>query len=166
MKRYLALIVAALALVSVVMGGIFIKLAADNTAWMQQAAAQEKVTLGLTEEQIRNGEVIDTAQEMQTAADILREHRRSIAPTYNDLLAGGRYDPTNPTHLMYSQAINMENYLYLGVLGFGVTQMITVVGVFMIVIGIALGAVGLFLFSLTRKAPLLGEARTPALVNA
>lgn len=166
MKRYLALIVVVLALVSIVMGGVFIKLSADKTAWMQQAAAQEKVTLGLTEEQIKNGEVVDSAAKMQAAADVLREHRRSIAPTYNDLLAGGRYDPTNPQHLTYAQALNMENYLYLGVLGFGVTQVVTVVGIFMIVIGIALGGAGLLLFNLARKIPLSAEARTPAFVEA
>jgi len=44
----------------------------------------------------------------------------------------------------------MENYLYLGVLGFGVTTIVIGTGVFMIVTGLALGATGVVLLQLTR----------------
>ena len=91
------------------------------------------------------GDIVDTAAEAQKAADKIREDRRSIAATYEDLLAesGGRYDPTNPKDLSYTQALNMENYLYMGVFALGFTQAVTVIGVFMIFMAIALGAISI-----------------------
>jgi len=147
MKRYLPILVALFGIMSIVLGAVFIGLAFQKEAWMRDTARLEKVTLGLTDEQIKNGEVVDSGARMQAAADMIRQHRRNIAPTYNDLLAqsGGRYDPTNSTDLNYTQALNMENYLYLGVLGFGVTMLIKGVGVALIVIGIALGITALLL---------------------
>ena len=93
------------------------------------------------------GDIIDTAAEAQKAADTIKTHRQNIAPNYTALLAdsGGRYDPTNPKHLSYTQALNMENYLYMGVFALGFTQAVTVIGVFMILMGFALGAVWLAL---------------------
>jgi len=81
------------------------------------------------------------------AADVIKEHRHAIAPTYQDLLAasGGKFDPTNPIDITYGQAINMENYLYLGVLAFGVAQIVIASGVFMLIMGIALLGIGLVL---------------------
>ena len=101
----------------------------------------EQVTFGLSEEQIAAGDVIDTAKEAQTAADIIKEHRKGIASTYQDLLAGGRFDPTNPEHLSYAQALNMENYLYLAVASFGLINVVLGTGVFMIIAGVALGGI-------------------------
>jgi hypothetical protein len=43
--------------------------------------------------------------------------------------------------LEYTQALNMENYLYMGVFALNFTQVVTVIGVFMILVGIALMAV-------------------------
>ncbi len=143
-----------LGIVGVVIGLVFIAQATEKQNWMTQAMRAEKATLGLSEEQIKKGEVIDTANEAQVAADTIRQHRHKIAPTYNDLLAGGQYDPTNPKHLTYSQAINMENYLYLAVLGFGVTTVIIGAGVFMIITGLAMGATGVVLLQLTRRTSL------------
>jgi len=54
--------------------------------------------------------------------------------------------------LSYAQALNLENYLYLAVLGFGVTDIVLASGVFMIIMGIALGATGVTLFALARRA--------------
>lgn len=149
-KKYLPLLVIFLGLASIILGGVLVKLAADKADWMAQAAAMEKVTLGLSQEQIKAGEVVDSAAEMQAAADILREHRATIAPSYTELLAGGKYDPSNPKHLTYSQALNMENYLFMGVLGYGVTQVITATGAFMILVGLSLGVVGYLLSKTTR----------------
>ena len=39
----------------------------------------------------------------------------------------------------------MENYLYLGVLGFGVTDIALASGAFMVAVGIALGAIAIAL---------------------
>jgi hypothetical protein len=84
------------------------------------------------------------------AGDTIREHRRNIAPTYSDLLGEGRYDPTNPEQLTYAQAMNLENYLYLAVVAFGLTQAVMGRGVFMVITGLALGSAGVVLYRLQK----------------
>ena len=150
-NRYLAILVLLLGVVGVVVGSIFIAQAVEKENWMKQAMRQEKITLGLSDAQIKQGEIVDTAKEAQTAGDTIREHRRGLAPTYNDLMAGGKFDPTNPKHVTYMQALNLENYLYLSVLGFGVTTIALGIGVFMIVTGIALGVTGMVLFKIASR---------------
>jgi hypothetical protein len=150
-SRYLAILVLILGVIGVVVGSVFIAQAVEKDNWMREAMRVEQVTLGLSDEQIAEGQIIDSFEEAQIAGDTIREHRRNIAPTYEDLLGGGRYDPTNPEHLSYAQALNMENYLYLAVLGFGVTTVIIGTGAFMIIMGFALGATGIVLLRLTRE---------------
>ena len=150
-SRYLAILVLILGVIGVVVGSVFIAQAVEKDNWMREAMRVERVTLGLSDEQIAEGQIIDSFEEAQIAGDTIREHRRNIAPTYEDLLDGGRYDPTNPEHLSYAQALNMENYLYLAVLGFGVTTVIIGTGAFMIIMGFALGATGIVLLRLTRE---------------
>ena len=150
-SRYLAILVLILAVVSIGIGATFIFQAQAKQTWMKSAMQEEKVTFGIPEAAAKAGDVIDTPEEAQAAADTIREHRHSIAPTYQDLLGGGKYDPTNPKHLTYSQAINMENYLYLSVLGFGVTTALAGVGAFMLLVGIAFGATGVVLLELVKR---------------
>lgn len=150
-NQYLSIMVLILSAVSVAIGATFIYQAVDKENWIKEAMRTEKVTFGIPEAAAKAGDVVDTAKEAQAAADTIREHRHGIAPTYQELLGGGKYDPTNPEHLTYSQAINMENYLYLSVLGFGVTTALSGVGAFMILVGIALGATGVVLLGLAKK---------------
>jgi len=121
---------------------------------MSEAMRVEQVTLGLSNESIAEGELIDSASEAQKAADTIREHRRNIAPTYNDLLGGAKFNVSDPVQLTYAQAMNMENYLYLAVLGFGVAQMALGAGVFMLVVAAALGLVGIALYKRDKKVAL------------
>jgi hypothetical protein len=150
-SQYLAILVLILGVIGVVVGSVFIAQAVEKDNWMREAMRVEKVTLSLSDEQIAAGQVIDSLEEAQIAGDTIREHRRNIAPTYEDLLGGGRYDPTDPKQLSYAQALNMENYLYLAVLGFGVTTVILGTGAFMIITGFALGVTGIVLLRLTRE---------------
>ncbi len=147
LNKFLTVLLFIIAIASIAIGAIFICQAVDKENWIKQAMRQEKVTLGIPEEAANKGDVIDTAVEAQAAADIVREHRRSLAPTYEALLAGGRYDPNNPKHLTYTQALNMENYLYMAVLALGITTAFTGIGAFMILSGIGLAAVGVVLYS-------------------
>jgi hypothetical protein len=151
MSRYLAILVLILGVVGMVVGSVFIAQAIEKDNWMREAMRVEQVTLSLSDEQIAAGQVIDSLEEAQIAGDTIREHRRNIAPTYEDLLGGGRYDPTDPKQLSYAQALNMENYLYLAVLGFGVTTVIIGTGVFMVITGFALGVTGVVLFRLSGR---------------
>jgi len=150
-NRGVAVAVLFLSTVAVVIGAVFIAQAVEKNHWMQEAMQAEHVTLSLSKEQIAEGQVIDSAQEAQIAGDIIREHRRNIASTYEELLAGGHYDSTNPKHLSYAQALNMENYLYLAVLGFGVTNVVLGTGAFMVITGLALGGTGLVIYRLSGR---------------
>ena len=143
--RYLWIMVLCLSVAAFALGVIFIVQGVTKADWMADAMRTEQVTLGLDETAVAEGELVDSAAEAQASGDILREHRRGIALTYNELLGGGRYNASNPEHLTYAQALNMENYVYLAVLGFGVTQMLIGSGVFMLVTAAALGGTGLVL---------------------
>lgn len=144
MMRILSLLVAFIGVVAVILGAVFIGLGASRDAQLKEAMRVEKVTLGIESEM--EGEIIDSLTEAMKAGDTIREHRRNIAPTYSDLLGEGRYDPTNPQQLTYAQAMNLENYLYLAVVAFGLTQAVMASGVFMVLTGIALGSTGIALY--------------------
>ena len=149
LTRSLVLVVLFVGVVAIVMGAVFIGLGASRDNQLKEAMRVEHVTLGIESE--LEGEVIDSLPEAQKAGDAIREHRRGIAMSYSDLLGEGRYDPTNPEHLTYAQALNLENYLYLAVVAFGLTQAVTATGVFMAITGIALGGTGVVLYRLNQK---------------
>jgi len=151
MNRLLALFVIMLSVVSLGVGAFFIYQGVSKYYWLVDNIKQEKITLGLTQEEIKSGKVLETAGDLQEAGDTVREHRHSIADTYKDALGGGQYNPADPKQLTYAQAMNLENYLYLGVLSFGVTQIAMGAGAFMIVMAVALGAIGILLWRLSGK---------------
>lgn len=150
MVRKLAIVVFLLAAVAIVFGGVFIVQGVSKSAQLKEAMWVEHITLGIEAGEVEKGEIIDSAKEAQIAGDSVREHRHGIAPTYGDLLGGEKFDATNPKQLTYAQALNLENYLYLAVMGFGLTQAVIASGVFMVVTGLALGGTGLALFRLAR----------------
>jgi hypothetical protein len=144
MKGKVGILVLLIGVVSIAVGGVFIGEAISKNMWIKDSMRQEQVTLGLTQEQIAAGKFVDNAQEAQAAADKVRADRHSIAATYEDLIAasGGKYDPTNPKDLSYTQALNLENYLYMAVLSFGVVQEILGTGIILVLIGAALVGTG------------------------
>ena len=150
LTRGLAILVLLLGVVAVVLGGVFIGMGMSKDNLLTTAMQDEKITLGIPSDKLAEGEVIDSAKEAEIAGDTAREHRHGIAPTYGDLLGGEKYDPTNPKQLTYAQALNLENYLYLAVLGFGVTQLAIGSGAFMVITGIALGATGVTLHRISK----------------
>ncbi len=135
----LSRIVLIMAVAALVIGIVFIyqgvSKANEITGQMRAEGVSTSIYLGNAS---KSGDVIDSAAEAQKAADTISEHRHSLAPSYSAL---GRYNPGNETHLLYTQALNLENYLYMGVFALGFTQAVTVIGVFMILVGIALIAV-------------------------
>jgi len=152
MKRLLALIVILMGVISLALGAFFIYQGLSKNAWLVDNIRQEKITLGLTQEQIAAGKVLESAADLQKAGDTVRTHRHQLAPDYNAALGGGQYDPTNIDQAKYAQAMNLENYLYLGVLSFGVVQIIEGVGAFMIVSAVAMGAAGVVLWRLSAQS--------------
>lgn len=153
-NRYLATIVMLLGVVGLVIGGAFIGIAVQKNNYLVNQLRSQKVTLGLTAEQIAKGDLVDTPQEAQVAANTLAKHLNSMAATYNDLMAAnpnGRYDPTNAQDLSYTAGLNMENSFNLVVLGFGVIQETEVTGATLAVLGAAILIVGIVLFKKDRK---------------
>jgi len=138
----LSLIVILFGVVALAMGIVFLQQGFSKEAWLVQAMKQEQITMP-----DESGTIVVNAELAQAAANIVREHRHAIAPTYGDLLGGARYNPTNPTQLSYAQAMNIENYLYLSVTAFGVFTVVKATGAFMIVMGLALGTTGYVLWS-------------------
>lgn len=144
----LGFVVILFGVIALVMGIVFVQQGFSKEAFLQEAMAQEQITL----EGVKGIDgVIDTAKEAQIAANVVREDRHAIAPTYGDLLGGEHFNPTNPTQLTYAQAMNIENYLYLAVTAFGVFTVVKATGAFMIVMGLALGATGYSLWSIARE---------------
>ena len=140
-----AIIVILFAVISVVMGVVFVQQGFAKEAFLIQAMKQEEITLDGVEG------IIDTPAEAELAGDMVREHRHGIAPTYGDLLGEERFNPADPQQLTYAQALNLENYLYLAVTAFGVFTVVKATGGFMILMGLALGATGYGLLSTVRQ---------------
>ncbi|MFC1949055.1 hypothetical protein ACFLW0_02665 [Chloroflexota bacterium] len=146
MKRVpkLSLVVVILGVIALAMGIAFVQQGFAKEAWLIAATETEQITLP-----DGSGTIVTNAKTAEAAAEIVREHRRDIAPTYGDLLGGERFNPTDPSQLSYAQAMNIENYLYLAVTAFGVFTVVKAAGAFMIVTGLALGTTGVALW---RKA--------------
>ncbi len=140
-----------LAVISLVVGIIFVWQGASKYMLIQKLAESEKVTTGLSEEQIKNGEVIHTMGQLEAAGETVREHRKAIAPSYSEALGGQRFDPTNPKHATYAQAINLENYLFLGTLSMGVSLVMIGIGLFQILVALALLIIGAAMAGMAKK---------------
>jgi hypothetical protein len=121
--RLIAVVVRIFGLVNVGIGGAFLGIGFSKQSYLRSAMNQEKITAELTDEQIAAGEVVDTMGEAQRTGDLVHEHRHGIAATYEELLGGGRYDPTKLQQLTFAQAMNIENYLYLATASWGITYM-------------------------------------------
>lgn len=149
--RTIGVLVLILGIVGIGIGGTFIGLGMARSNQVAETLRAEKVTVGLDADAVAKGQVVDTMAEAQKAAETLGEHRKSLAPTYGDLLAGGRFDPTKPAQLTYAQAMNLQNYFFTAVIAFGLTQVTMASGAFMIVGGLALGGTGITLYKLSKK---------------
>ena len=159
LSKYMPLsrIVMIMAVAAMVIGIVFIYQGVSKAKYIQDQMVAEHVKASIGGGNMTG--YIDSAAKAQAAADTIKKHRQSIAPNYGNLTSygnGGKggYDPisTDPyppnpkltigqAMLEYTQALNMENYLYMGVFALGFTQAVTVIGVFMIIVGIALMAV-------------------------
>jgi hypothetical protein len=152
MVRKLAVLVIVLSVAAIVIGGVFIGEGVAKNKLIVDRMNVEKVSLALDPNAPGVYTQINNAAEAQKAADTIAGHRRGIAPTYQDLLGTGKFDPTNPKHLTYAQAMNLENYLYMAVTAFGLIQVTEANGVFMVIVGVGLGCVGLALMRLGKTA--------------
>jgi hypothetical protein len=150
--RNLGILVVVLGVAAMVIGGVFITEGIAKNNLIVDRMKVEKVSLALDPNNPGVYTQINNASDAQKAADTIAEHRRAIAPSYQDLLnqGNGRFDPTNPTDLTYAQAMNLENYLYMAVTAFGLIQVTMASGAFMVITGLAIGGTGLALYRIGR----------------
>jgi hypothetical protein len=152
--RNLSILILVFGAVAFIMGIVFLYEGASKEVFLTSIMKQENIKLsdlGVTSS--KANEIIDSQETAQIAGDTVRGHRHSIAPSYTALLGSNKFDPTNPKDLTYAQAQNLENYLYLAVLSFGVTTIAMATGGFMIVIALALGAIGFVLLKVAKIVP-------------
>jgi len=142
----LGITVIILAAIMAIIGIIFLQQGFSTQSWLTHAMEQENITFEIDGKQT----VIDSAEKAQKAGDTVREHRHGIATTYGDLLGGQNFDPTDPKQLTYAQALNLENYLYLGVASFGLATVVLASGGFMLLTGIAFGVIGFALLKIAK----------------
>lgn len=146
--KYFGIGVMLLGVVAIVIGAVFIVEGVMKNNLIVDRMNVEKVLLNIDPDHPEVFTAINNSDDAQRAADLIAEHRRSIAPTYQDLLkqSGGKFDPTNPTDLTYAQAMNLENYLYMAVTAFGLIQATMANGAFMVIVGLAIGLIGFLVF--------------------
>ena len=130
-SKKLAIIVLLVGAVSVVMGGIFIFQGIDKGNLVIEAMCLEKVEYGGADGTIEG--IVDTPEEAQVMAGILREHRMENYGYYTEL---ARDDPKRDGIL---KAMTMENALNLAQVGYGLSQVVILTGIFMVIIGLTLG---------------------------
>jgi hypothetical protein len=145
-----ALVVLLLGIIGLGIGGAFVGIGFMKNNQIATYLRAEKITLGLSADQIAKGDVVDNITQAQNAAQLLTKHRQSIAPTYNDLLGGKPYDPTNVTEATYAQGMNLQTNIYTAVLAFGLAESIMADGAFMLAAGIAFIVVAVVLFKLAK----------------
>jgi len=145
-SKFLPSVIIMVGVISIAMGIAFFVQGFVKKDYMVSAMRLEQIKAGnIHIPNLPPDQLIDSEKTAQLAGDTIRSHRRKIAPSYVDLLGGKHFDPTNPKDLIYAQALNMENYLYLAVLAFGLIDVVYASGGFMILTGIALGSTGIIL---------------------
>ena len=152
--KNLSILILVLGAIALVMGVVFLYEGASKEMFLTTIMKQESIKLsdlGVTGSKANH--IIDSQETAQIAGDTVRGHRHAIASSYTALLGSNKFDPTNPKDLTYAQAQNLENYLYLAVLSFGVTTIAMASGGFMIVVALALGAIGFVLFKVVGMLP-------------
>lgn len=147
----MAILIVVLAVAAIIIGGVFLGEGIAKNQLIVDRMKVEKVSLALDPNNPSVYTQVNNATDAQKAADKIAADRRKIAPTYQDLLAGGKFDPTNPKELSYAQAMNLENYLYMAVTAFGLIDVTMASGAFMVIVGLALGCVGFVLLAWAKR---------------
>ncbi len=142
-NKKLVVTVLLVAIISIAMGGFFISQGIGKSNLIVEAMRLEQVTYGGADGEIEG--IIDTPQEAQIMANILREHRLESYGHYSEL---ERDDPNRETIL---KALTMENSLNLAQLGYGLCDVVKATGAFMIVIGLTLGVTVVSMISQGRR---------------
>jgi hypothetical protein len=122
----MAILVVVLGVVSLALGGFFVKLGFEKADLITQQMVAQEITYGGAGGDIVG--IIDTPQEAQVMADILQEHSKELG-NYSQL---ARDDPNRQQIL---NALTMTNSLEMAVMGYGLTDVVKATGAFMILVG-------------------------------
>jgi hypothetical protein len=153
MNRMGSIVIIILGLLGILFGLIFVYQGISKNNLIVDRMKVEKVTIAVDPSNPTQATQINNADDAQKAADLIATHRRAIAPTYQDLLSstGGKFDPTNQKELTYAQAMNLENYLYMAVMAFGLIQVVLAAGGFMMLTGAGIALLGFMSFKASPK---------------
>ena len=151
MKRIFIIVAIVLGVVVIGSGIAGIAIGQAKAHNLSDRLKTENVSLRVFDTNAPASAIVTTAAQAQLAADTLDKHRKAIAPSYSALLNGQKFDPSNLKELTYAQAMNLEDSMNLAVLGFGVTTVLTLIGVLAIIIGIALIAVSMAVWILPKR---------------
>jgi hypothetical protein len=130
-----------LAVISLVVGAIFVYMGFSKQAQVKAGLADEKIAYNFSDDKTAAPKPLETMDDLQKMADTLKQHRNFIAPSYSELTAKNKdhkFDPTNPSNLSYAQGMNLGNSVMIALLGMGMTWMMIGVGAFMWLVGFAL----------------------------
>ncbi len=154
MSRTVSLVVIIFGLLGILFGVIFLFQGISKNNLIVDRMKIEKVSIAIDPSNPNQVTQIGSADDAQRAADLIATHRRALAPSYQELLTatGGKFDPTNQKELTYAQAMNLENYLYMAVMAFGLIQVVLAAGVFMMLTGAAVSLIGWTSYKATAKA--------------
>lgn len=143
--RILGTLLIIVGLISLGIAGAFIYQGFDKGNLIIESMKAEQVEYGAADSTITG--IIDTPQEAQVMASILRQHRVENYGYYSKL------DRTDPNRDQILKAITMETSLNLAQLGYGLTDVIKATGAYIGLLGITLCVSGVFL-ARSRKSPL------------
>lgn len=141
MKKTLTALVVVLAVISLVVGTIFVYMGFAKQAEVKAGLELEKVAYNFTDDKGAAPTPVQSMTDLENMAKTLKSHRDKIAPSYGELTGRNetkKFDPTNPANLSYAQGMNLENSVRIGLLAFGMTWLMIGIGAFMWLVGIAL----------------------------
>jgi hypothetical protein len=145
-SKTLALITLIVSFISIALGAFFIAQGFNKANLITKTMVAQNITYGSADGTIEG--IIDTPQEAAAMAAILEEHRAALG-SYTSLQ---RDDPNRQTIL---NAMTMENSLTMAQMGYGLTQVVEGTGVFMVIIGLTIGAGGVMVMR-NRQAKVSG----------
>lgn len=148
MKKTMAVMVIILAVISLVVGTVFVYMGFSKQSEVKAGLAVEKVAYNFTDDKTATPTPVESMTDLENMAKTLKSHRNFIAPSYGELTAKNKdhkFDPTNPSNLSYAQGMNLENSLRIALLAFGMTWVMIGIGAFIWLVGIALMLVSMAL---------------------
>ncbi len=134
-----------MSVVSIGVGVVFIAQGLATKQIIIDGLRSERITLAIEDSEALSGEVVDTLEEAQAAAETITQHLRERYGTYADTARG------SDERASYLDALTLINSLNQAVMGFGMVTVIIVSGVLLIITGFTGGTIGIAMIELARR---------------